>query len=682
MLRIILLLTLCVLPFCGFCRPMACDTCFEPDTLDFVFKLHRQTRQAQIIVENRADSVVMHWQMDRHGRLLKGRYVMGSKSVAEGSRLCLNQPEPGKAISVADNETAFMISARAYRDMKLTGSLDYNGEVYEVVDSVPCGVEVPSIHVKSAASGCEMWIIDSFHLPVVWKMRNNPIEIGWEISNAATAFSPYRNRLRIAFISDPHIQDIENHAELIRPMDAQLRSTRLFNENIFAFKAALDDVKARGIRLVALPGDLTDNAQRVNVAAVKEMLDKYADEYGMRFFATVGNHDPAWAAGKADVSGDSLLYSCGYEELLAEWSRLGFMPSEEDKFWATPFSKYEYDRYSYGLACEQASLDNRSYRSASGEVVYDASYVVEPVEGLWLLSIDGGTYDSNGKSTGLGYNDVLRQKPFLVEWMKFVSAEARKRGKRLVAFCHYPAADFFNGAASLIGNRWGRDKMDLRRQPSDATRQAIAGTGVRLHFAGHMHLNNTAVSTGADSTDRLINIQVPSLGAYQPAYKILSATADSLVYEVQTVIIDSVQGLGAAASQYYAEYLKDRREGKKDRVSDFFYVRRYDTFCNLHFKNVVELRSAPRDLPAVLLDSIQDDGLITDLYRLHYAGSLALRDIPESRMKRHRALFDRAMTMQSDYGKELRTLRQVFDLFASGLPDCNFIVDLREGVVR
>lgn len=46
---------------------------------------------------------------------------------------------------------------------------------------------------------------------------------------------------QLAFIADPHIQDVVNHPHLIRTMESQVHSTRLFNENYFAFIAALDD---------------------------------------------------------------------------------------------------------------------------------------------------------------------------------------------------------------------------------------------------------------------------------------------------------------------------------------------------------------------------------------------------------------------------------------------------------
>ncbi|GAM57651.1 hypothetical protein JCM19231_4903 [Vibrio ishigakensis] len=78
----------------------------------------------------------------------------------------------------------------------------------------------------------------------------------------------------------------------IRTMQSQMESTRLFNENYFAMIAALDDVVARGIKHVALPGDFSDDGQPVHMRGLVSIFDYYADKYDLEFFAAPGNHDP------------------------------------------------------------------------------------------------------------------------------------------------------------------------------------------------------------------------------------------------------------------------------------------------------------------------------------------------------------------------------------------------------
>src|SRR5256885_9885260 len=88
------------------------------------------------------------------------------------------------------------------------------------------------------------------------------------------------NSQAVAFMADVHFQDVYGDLKnssfkgvptangmfaTIRTMYAQLTSTRLFNENYFAFRAALDDSLAKGVKLVAFPGDFSDDGQPLNV---------------------------------------------------------------------------------------------------------------------------------------------------------------------------------------------------------------------------------------------------------------------------------------------------------------------------------------------------------------------------------------------------------------------------------
>jgi 3',5'-cyclic AMP phosphodiesterase CpdA len=47
----------------------------------------------------------------------------------------------------------------------------------------------------------------------------------------------------------------------VRTLADTMISTRVFNEGGPAFRAVLDDIVARGIRLVVIAGDLTDDGQ-------------------------------------------------------------------------------------------------------------------------------------------------------------------------------------------------------------------------------------------------------------------------------------------------------------------------------------------------------------------------------------------------------------------------------------
>lgn len=550
------------------------------------------------------------------------------------------------------------------------------------------------------------------------------------------------NSLRVAFIADAHIQDLITHPQLMRTMESEVHSTRLFNENIFAFKAALNDVARRGIRLVVLPGDITDNGQKANICAVRDILDKFAHDYGMRFFVTTGNHDPSRPFGEDAVSDDyldrdgsrlfiasrkellpagckgltdSLTHCCGYREIMNEYKNFGFSPQSSYLYWATPFSTYNYEEYTEAKARKAALPENRLYNICDSLKAQDASYVVEPERGLWLLSVDGSVYMpkniKNGKyeyaGSQLGYNNVEKNKPFLLSWIAKVASDARRLGKTLVTFCHYPAADFSSGAAPMLAEWWGRDRFNIPRAPSETFSKELARAGVTLHFAGHIHVNNTAVVTDGESGNKMYNIQIPSTALCVPAYKILTVRGNG-VLQINTVVLDSVPGFDQLYGRYRQEWnYETTNKGRPCWNPELMKARSYPEFCDLHFRNLLKVRLIPAEMPAVVRDSLMKmsgselmslsgcslhcetavkdttgwtgDDFVTDLYRFMYAGSLARRNVPESRLSCYVKMILAAGKMpeqpENSLKENLRRLCLVFKCFLNACPDNDFEID-------
>ena len=530
---------------------------------------------------------------------------------------------------------------------------------------------------------------------------------------------------QIAFISDAHIQDVDGHAERVRSMEVQVQSTRLFNENYYALLAALDDVARRNIRWVVLPGDLTDNGQFFNQQKIKNILHSYTQRKGMRFFVTTGNHDPALPLGlmqknahflAADGSRVTREDSCaGYVSQMECYADFGFFPRKDDCYWESPFTSYTYDKYSYEDACRESVLSKRTYTLCDSLTATDASYLVEPVDGLWLLAIDGGVYlpkeMKDGKwsyqGSSAGYNLVLKHKPFLLPWVRKVVEEAQKRHKTLVAFSHYPLVDFNDGVSEHVRRIWGDRRFDLHRVPEAEVSEAFLQAGLRLHFAGHMHVNDTGIWEGKDGK-HLYNIQVPSIATYVPAYKILTIESDE-VFRVETVALDTVPGFDSLFPLYRAEYQSDSLKGHSPVWNkEILSARTYGEFCDYQFRDLVRLRFIPRDLPeswracldftgARMLEAVSgedksDDAdwtdwcmkdLVLDLYRLRYAERLALEDIPRTRLAVYRYLFDRARisTFHSAEVEMVKGLGTLFLAFLNGEPCQNFVIDLEKDTI-
>ncbi len=609
--------------------------------------------------------------------------------------------------------------------------------------------------------------------------------------------------VQVAFLSDVHLQDLfgtlsDNDFKgvlntktgkyaLIRTMASQLHSTRIFNENYFAFIAALEDIAKRKIKYVALPGDYTDDGQPIHVRGLKKILDQYQKKYGIEFFITTGNHDPvgpfAQESGKEDFLGkegksqpifskDGMykpnmnieqpvvvtadIAKMGYLGITNDLKDFGFYPNKNYKFWATPFSTYNSQTYNYKKAVEASQLTNRVYNVAPGFEVPDVSYVVEPIDGLWLMAIDGNVYipkktDGDPKDSknyfeaSTGYNNVLSNKKHLIKWVQDISAEAKLRGKTLVAFSHFPMIDFNDDASSEIKELLGPNKWQLNRVPVEEVAQAFADAGLKIHFGGHMHINDTGVRT-TQKGNTLVNIQTPSLAAYIPAYKLLTIKKDNLI-DIQTITIDNVPGFDELFDLYKMEYQFLESQNDKDIWNiDILKTKSYHDFTDFHLKELVRLRFLKDDWPSTFKDFILNvsakdllvlaniksdkdfdfilknksqfqkewsdaevkseqvltqnnlkkedfnwtgNDLLIDFYRFRSADELALADVGIQRAKEYKILSNLFLEgSKTDFSKDTPLQKQmklfliIFNKFMHEVPADHFTVDLKNGEVK
>ncbi|MBD3628514.1 MAG: metallophosphoesterase [Cyclobacterium sp.] len=576
--------------------------------------------------------------------------------------------------------------------------------------------------------------------------------------------------IKLAFLSDIHLQDV--YAALhspdfkgvfnpktgkyatIRSMKSQLNSTRLFNENYFAFIQAMEDLKSKGIQLVVLPGDFTDDGQPMNVLALQGILDRYAEECGMRFFLTTGNHDPVkpfgGIGGKKDflaadgseqaIAGDADFFPSkevtissqidywGYEEITHALSDFGFFPSEQDLFWAHPFQELDVDGYNFRQAVDNSSLDRRVYASGSeGSLLPDASYVVEPVAGIWLLALDGNVYTHTGEEwsgSSVGFNQAVKEKQHQLGWISKVVREAEKRGKTLISFSHYPLVDFHDYASDEMKLLFGENKFQLARVPSQKTSSEYTKAGIGIHFAGHMHINDTGIFKEASTGKTLYNIQVPSLAAFPPAYKILTFPEPETI-EISTIQLDIVNRMDEFFDMYRIEqqWLLDHQDPQR-WDSTILQTRNYRDYTRMHLSELTRSRFIPSDWPENLAYTLQilsrkelerwsgmgseegevflmeklkeskdikrTDGLpgelIEDFYLLKNGDELGKNLIPSDRQRFYEGLLSKLHQKPLLEGQaldaQLVRFFRIFEKLYHSLPSDHFLIDLKREEIR
>ena len=543
--------------------------------------------------------------------------------------------------------------------------------------------------------------------------------------------------VRIAILADPHFHDVDfdpvgegGGAHALRTLFDTTESTRIFNESGPAFRAALDDVVARGISLVVIAGDLTDDGQVFNWRAVNALLDEYRAK-GLRFYATPGNHDLFAMGGRhhdkrflladglnrlvssnpasgADVI-SAEMYCPGYPEVMPMMADLGYVPGPDDLHWETPFgTNPDWATRSYQV---------RSPDGGTIETMLDASYLVEPIEGLWVLSLDANVYRPNNRAeveagapafrdcTDVGWNAVLTDKPHLLTWAADVAQRARHLGKRLIAFSHYPVVDPLNGSGEDERRLLG-DTGFVRRMPDPAVASALAAAGVEVHFSGHWHINNTASYHGAAGS--IVNVAVPSLVAYPPGYKLVDTEPEGL--RIETVSVRQARGYDVAFAGYAAEAQRDGLA-----ADALVHAASHGAFIDAHLHALVRHRYLPKEWPTDLarlvpllsLDAVAQLAdaepisstalnplplagapslfdLVVDWYALRKGADLAKSAIPAERMAHYRSLigsYGKREWPEGSLQRQLALLLSIMGRYLQREPSLSFHIAQPGGVV-
>ena len=343
-----------------------------------------------------------------------------------------------------------------------------------------------------------------------------------------------------------------------------------------------------------------------------------------------------------------------------------------------------------------------------------------------MLALDANVYIPGKKAgsdpdnpnyyggAGRGYNYVLSHKKHLIPWVEEVAGLARKLDKTLIVFSHYPMVEFNDDASSQLHQLLGPDAMQLYRVPEEEVARIFADAGVRVHFGGHMHINDTGIRNTPDGNS-LVNVQIPSLAAYIPAYKLLTIR-DSEVFEVETIVIDSVPRFNEMFEFYLQEYeFLEQSASPTIWDKDILKATSYREFTGWHLKELVRLRFLPGEWPsdfrdwilgmsgedlmslapgshlALLEQSIEWTGfdLLYDFYRLRNADRLALQDIGAERLSQYELWCESLLADSVGHAVEeealflnLQKLAGIFQLFLNGAPADHFSIDLNSGAVK
>ena len=157
------------------------------DTLQYSFSLYGQTRRFKVAYERQDGNLVLHWTILRNMKWWVGSYTMPPASQAEGENFCWTQPTDGEHLTTSPDETVWMLSQKQLSQLKAQGKFVSNGVTYTARPCKETALGYPLLHAVDAVEGAQVWVLDYPELPLIWRMRNNPVGINWQVeSNHST----------------------------------------------------------------------------------------------------------------------------------------------------------------------------------------------------------------------------------------------------------------------------------------------------------------------------------------------------------------------------------------------------------------------------------------------------------------------------------------------------------------
>jgi 3',5'-cyclic AMP phosphodiesterase CpdA len=278
-------------------------------------------------------------------------------------------------------------------------------------------------------------------------------------------------QLKIAVFSDIHYFD---PSLLVHDGTAFQQTLASDNKMLKESGAILDEVMAEvgTANLVLVTGDLTKDGELLCHQGVVSRLQQLKVG-GAKVFVIPGNHDIN--------NPHALSYDGDKATPVATISAGAFA------------SLYAGFGYADALARDTNSL----------------SYVAEPVPGLWILALDSCHYERNTNGTVFdgGYFDAPR-----LDWIKSQLAEARSRGKYVLAMMHHGLLEHYAGQKTLF--------PDFVIDDYQTVASVFASYGVEVVFTGHYHAQD--IVRGTFGRSAIYDVEAGSTVTFPCPYRLLS----------------------------------------------------------------------------------------------------------------------------------------------------------------
>ena len=221
-------------------------------------------------------------------------------------------------------------------------------------------------------------------------------------------------KMRFAIISDLHYYDKELGVDGKAFLDYLENDRKLLKESEDILDKVINLLINEKLDFIIVPGDLTKDGEKINHEKVSKKLEKLVKS-GKKVYVINGNHDL--------YSGHSFKYVGDTEERIESTTKEEFIEF------------YKNLGYSNAIDRDSESL----------------SYLVEPVNGLWILVMDSCMWYNNNPKEEPIVNGEFRKST--VNWIESVLKKAQKENKAVIGVMHHGILPHYKSNKKYINNR-------------------------------------------------------------------------------------------------------------------------------------------------------------------------------------------------------------------------------------
>lgn len=334
------------------------------------------------------------------------------------------------------------------------------------------------------------------------------------IATLGTIGNSPENRINIAaaqimVFSDPHYfapSLLINDGPAFQRYIAQDR--KMIAESRAIFLSTVSSIRQKHPDICLIPGDLTKDGELVSHKELNQILQDSLISAGVKVFVAPGNHDIN--------NFEAVAYN-------------GNNTTQVDDVSAEQFTEI-YERCGYGdaIAGDTASL----------------SYIAEPMNGLWILSIDACKYRENIMHSVTG---GALSSPTL-DWITNKLDYARKHNITVIGMMHHGITEHYTGQTQIMMGMF----KDYVIDDWMSVRDSLASHGLKVIFSGHYHAQDIVKHAGT-SGSFIYDIETGSSVTWPCPIRSIDLSPAKLL-NVETSYVDTIDyPLQAVSFQDYAK---------------------------------------------------------------------------------------------------------------------------------